>query len=150
VVPFWGTLAPRRLFCVWCFIRIGGKSGGEAMGLQVAERKSGIVTILDLVGRIVIGESNDTLVAELRKYSDAGASEVILNLAGVTQMDSSGISTFVRSFVTLDRQGGGLKLLNPSGHVKEVLSLTRLIQAIPTFYDEQKAVAAFRSNIARA
>lgn len=120
------------------------------MGLQVAERKSGIVTILDLVGRIVIGESNDTLVAELRKYSDAGASEVILNLAGVTQMDSSGISTFVRSFVTLDRQGGGLKLLNPSGHVKEVLSLTRLIQAIPTFYDEQKAVAAFRSNIARA
>jgi anti-anti-sigma factor len=120
------------------------------MGLQIAERKSGAVTILDLVGRIVIGGSNDALIAELRKYSDAGASEVVLNLAGVTQMDSSGISTFVRSFVTLDRQGGGLKLLDPSGHVKEVLELTRLIQAIPTFYDEHKAVAAFRSNIARA
>ena len=120
------------------------------MGLQIAERKSGVVTILDLVGRIVIGFSNDTLAAELRKYSDAGASEVVINLAGVTQMDSSGISTLVRSFVTLDRQGGGLKILNPSGHVKEVLELTRLIQAIPTFYDESKAVAAFRSNVARA
>jgi anti-anti-sigma factor len=120
------------------------------MGLQIVERKSGVVTILDLVGRIVIGESNDVLVAELRKYSEAGASELILNLVGVTQMDSSGISTLVRSFVTLDRQGGGLKLLNPAGHVKEVLELTRLIHAIPTFYDEPKAVAAFRSNIARS
>jgi anti-sigma B factor antagonist len=120
------------------------------MGLQIEERKSGGVTILDLVGRIVIGVSNDALVAELRKFSDAGASDVILNLAGVTQMDSSGISTLVRSFVTLDRQGGGIKLLNPSGHVKEVLELTRLIHAIPTFYEESRAVAAFRSNIARA
>ncbi|MGA3299253.1 MAG: STAS domain-containing protein [Candidatus Acidiferrales bacterium] len=120
------------------------------MGLQIEERKSGVVTILDLVGRIVIGVSNDALVAELRKFSDAGASEVVLNLAGVTQMDSSGISTLVRSFVTLDRQGGGVKLLNPSGHVKEVLELTRLIHAIPTFYEESRAVAAFRSNIARA
>jgi anti-anti-sigma factor len=120
------------------------------MGLQIAERKSGAITVLDLVGRIVIGSSNDALVAELRKYSDAGASEVILNLAGVTQMDSSGISTLVRSFVTLDRQGGGMKLLNPSGHVKDVLVLTRLIRAIPTFYEERIAVAAFRSKIARA
>jgi len=120
------------------------------MGLQIAERKSGAVTILDLAGRIVIGISNDTLVATLRKYSEAGPSEVVLNMAGVTQMDSSGISTLVRSFVTLDRQGGGMKLLNPSGHVKEVLELTRLIHAIPTFYDEPKAIAAFRSNIARA
>ena len=61
------------------------------MGLQIAERKAGVVTILDLVGRIVIGVSNDTLVAELRKYSDAGASEVVLNLAGVSYVDSAGL-----------------------------------------------------------
>jgi anti-anti-sigma regulatory factor len=94
------------------------------MGLQIAVRKSGTITILDLQGRIIIGASN--------------------------QMDSSGISTLVRSFVTLERQGGGLKLLNPTGHVREVLELTRLIQSIPTFTDEKKALSAFRGGTAHA
>jgi anti-anti-sigma factor len=120
------------------------------MGLQITTRKSGNVTILDLAGRIVIGVSNDSLSAELRKFAEAGPSEIVVNLAGVTQIDSSGISTLVRSFVTLERQGGGLKILNPTGHVKEVLELTRLIQAIPAFTDEGKAIAAFRGGVAHA
>jgi anti-sigma B factor antagonist len=120
------------------------------MGLQISTRKSGNVTIVDLAGRIVIGVSNDSLSAELRKFAEAGRSEIVVNLEGVTQIDSSGISTLVRSFVTLERQGGGLKILNPTGHVKEVLELTRLIQAIPAFTDEGKAVAAFRGGVAHA
>jgi anti-sigma B factor antagonist len=120
------------------------------MGLQIAARKSGSVTILDLRGRIIIGASNDELGTELRKLAEAGPSDVLVNLAGVTQMDSSGISTLVRSFVTLERQGGGLKILNPTGHVREVLELTRLIQSIPTFTDEKKALAAFRGGTAHA
>jgi anti-sigma B factor antagonist len=120
------------------------------MGLQITTRKSGNVTILDLAGRIVIGVSNDSLSAELRKFAEAGRSEIVVNLGGVTQIDSSGISTLVRSFVTLERQGGGLKILNPTGNVKEVLELTRLIQAIPAFTDEGKAVAAFRGGVAHA
>jgi len=56
----------------------------------------------------------------------------------------------VRSFVTLERLGGGLKILNPTGHVREVLELTRLIQSIPTFTDEKKAIAAFRGGTAHA
>jgi len=120
------------------------------MGLQISARKSGNVTILDVVGRIIIGTSNDTLSAELRKLAEGGASEVVVNLVSVSQMDSSGISTLVRSFVTLERQGGGLKLLNPTGHVREVLELTRLIQSIPTFTDEAKAVSAFRGGAKHA
>jgi anti-anti-sigma factor len=120
------------------------------MGLQISTRKSGNVTIVDLAGRIVIGVSNDSLSAELRKFAEAGASEIVVNLEGVAQIDSSGISTLVRSFVTLERQGGGLKILNPTGHVKEVLELTRLIQAIPAFTDEGKAIAAFRGGVAHA
>jgi len=120
------------------------------MGLQITSRKSGNVTILDLHGRIIIGSSNDSLGVELRKLAEAGPSDVIVNLAGVTQMDSSGISTLVRSFVSLERQGGGLKILNPTGHVKEVLELTRLIQSIPAFTDEATAVAAFRGGVAHA
>ena len=120
------------------------------MGLQISARKSGTITVLDLAGRIVIGSSNDTLSAELRKLAEAGPADVIVNLQSVTQVDSSGISTLVRSFVTLERQGGGLKLLNATGRVREVLELTRLIQAIPCFTDEAKAVAAFRGGVAHA
>jgi anti-anti-sigma factor len=120
------------------------------MGLQITSRKSGSVTILDLQGRIIIGTSNDTLGTELRKLAEAGPSDVLVNLAGVTQMDSSGISTLVRSFVSLERLGGGFKILNPTGHVREVLELTRLIQSIPTFTDEKKALAAFRGGTAHA
>ncbi|MGA8037280.1 MAG: STAS domain-containing protein [Candidatus Acidiferrales bacterium] len=127
-----------------------GIAAGEAqMGLQIAERKSGNVTVLDLVGRIIIGVSNDALGAELRRIGEKPPAEVVVNLAGVVQVDSSGISTLVRSFVSLERQGGGLKLLNPTGHVREVLELTRLINAIPTFTDEAKAVASFRGGVAR-
>lgn len=120
------------------------------MGLQISARKSGNVTVLDLQGRITIGPSNDTLSAELRKLAEAGPVDVVVNLTGVMQMDSSGISTVVRSFVSLERQGGGLRLLNPQGHVREVLELTRLINSIPTFYDEAKAVASFRGGAVHA
>jgi anti-anti-sigma factor len=120
------------------------------MGLQISARKSGAVTILDLQGRITIGVSNDALSSELRRLAEEGPSDVVINLAGVTQMDSSGISTMVRAFVTLERQGGGLEILNPAGHVREVLELTRLINSIPTFTDEAKAVAAFRGGAKHA
>jgi anti-sigma B factor antagonist len=120
------------------------------MGLQIATRKSGNVIVLDLQGRIIIGVSNDALSAELRKLAEIAPCDILVNLSGVTQMDSSGISTLVRSFVTLERHGGSLKILNPTGHVKEVLELTRLIQSIPSFTDEAKAVASFRGGVAHA
>ncbi|HKS81289.1 MAG TPA: STAS domain-containing protein [Candidatus Acidoferrales bacterium] len=120
------------------------------MGLQISQRKSGSVTVLDLQGRITIGGSNDALGAELRRLAEESINDVIVNLAGVTQMDSSGISTLVRSFVTFERNGGGLKLLNPTGHVREVLELTRLINSIPTYTDEEKCVASFRGGAAHA
>jgi anti-sigma B factor antagonist len=120
------------------------------MGLQIQARKSGRVTILDLQGRITIGVSNDALSAELRKLAEAGPSEVVINMVGVPQIDSSGISTIVRSFVTLERLGGGLRMLNPTGHVREVFELTRLINSIPTFTDEAKAVASFRGGAVHA
>jgi anti-anti-sigma factor len=114
------------------------------MGLQILARQSGDVTILDLHGRILIGDSNDSLAAALSGLMQRSQSAILINLADVPQIDSSGISTLVRTFVTLGRQGGILKLLNPVGRVKEVLELTRLIKAIPTFTDEPMAITSFR------
>jgi len=69
--------------------------------------------------------------------------KLLVNLAGTTQIDSSGISTIVRTFVTMERAGGNLRLLGPSGRVREVLEVTRLLSSIPTYDDEAKAVASF-------
>jgi anti-sigma B factor antagonist len=116
------------------------------MGLQISSRKSGDTTVIDVRGRITIGRPNDVLSAELRKLAEAGPCDILVNLAGVTQVDSSGISTIVRSFVTLERRGGRLKLVNAMGHVREVLELTRLIRSIPTFDNEAAALASFREK----
>lgn len=120
------------------------------MDLRISERKSQNVTILDLHGRVVIGATNDSLAAELRKLAENAPCDVLINLAEVTQVDSSGLSTLVRSFVTLERDGGSLKILNPNGHVREILELTRLVQCLPTYTDEAQALASFRSNAAHA
>lgn len=113
------------------------------MGLQISTRQSGDVTILDLQGRVTIGLSNDLLSSQLRDILAEGTRKLLINLAGVPQMDSSGISSLVRSFVTLQRAGGSLKLLRPTGHVRDVLELTHLLHSIPTFDDEAQALASF-------
>jgi anti-anti-sigma factor len=116
------------------------------MGLQIAIRHVGEVTILDLQGRATIGPTNDSLSANLRKLIDAGESKILLNLAGTTQIDSSSISTIVRAFVSLRSRGANLKLLSPRGNVQLVLEMLRLLNVIPNFEDESTAVMSFESR----
>ena len=120
------------------------------MGIQISARKSGTVTILDVRGRIVIGDNCDSFRAELRKLAESTPCDVLVNLAGGTPVDSSGISALVQSFVTLKRDGGSLKILNPTGSVREVLELTGLIKCLPTYADEAIALASFRRSAAHA
>ena len=114
------------------------------MGLQVSIRQSTCITILDLEGRATIGPGNDLLSSHLRKLIGDGMRNVLLNLEGVPQVDSSSLSTIVRAFVSLGRQGGSLKLLRPRGSVRMVLETLHLLEVIPTFEDEAEAVASFR------
>ena len=114
------------------------------MDLQATTRKSDDVTILDLNGRATIDAGNDVLAFELRRLLDSGAQRLLVNLASLTQIDSSGISTLVRTFLALGRAGGSLKLVAPTGRVRQVLSVVRLLGVIPTFDDEATALASFR------
>ena len=114
-----------------------------SMDLQMSLRKSGNVTIVDVCGRITSGTSGDSFSAELRRLAESTPGGVLINLAEVTQMDSSGIGALVQSYVMVTRSGGSLKLLNPTGKVREVLEVTRLTTALPTYADEARAVASF-------
>ena len=115
------------------------------VGLQIAIREIGDVTVLDLRGRSTIDDgSSELLGRQLRKLTAGGVRKLLLNLVNLTQVDSSGISVIVATYVSLQRQGGDLKLLCPCGRVLEVLTVFHLLNTIPTFEDEAQALASFQ------
>ena len=114
------------------------------MDLQISIRESRDVTILDLRGKATIGAESDLLISHLQRLVANGVQKLLVNLADVTQLDSSGISAITGTHVSLSRQGGSLKLLCPRGRVRAVLRVIRLPDIIPTFEDEAQALASFR------
>lgn len=120
------------------------QSQGElALELQINLRSSGDVRIVDISGRLTMGEASNHLHQVLSDLADKGARKILVNLNGVPQIDSSGISTVVRNSITLGRSGGSLRLLCKPGRVRDALSVTRLIEAIPTYDSEPAALASF-------
>jgi len=114
-------------------------------GLQISTREAADVTILDLRGRATIdGGESELLSSRLKKLVANGVRKLLLNLADLTQVDSSGISIIVGTYVSLRRRGGDLKLLCPCGRVLEVLTVFHLLDTIPAFEDETQALASFR------
>jgi anti-sigma B factor antagonist len=114
------------------------------MGLQFLVRRTDDVVIVDLLGKATIGQANDSLNDQLRQIIDEGTRKLLVNLSDLAQVDSSSISTIVRTFVSMKNRGGNLKLLRPRANVKLVLETLRLVDAIPTFEDETQAIASFR------
>jgi anti-anti-sigma factor len=115
------------------------------VGLQVSIRESGDVTILDLRGRATIdGGESELLSSRLKKLVANGVHKLLLNLADLTQVDSSGVSIIVGTSVSLRAKGGDLKLLCPCGRVLEVFRVLHLLEIIASFEDETQALASFR------
>jgi anti-anti-sigma factor len=115
------------------------------VALQFSTREAADVTILDLCGRATIdGGESELLGGYLKKLVASGVRKLLLNLANLTQVDSSGVSIIVGTYVSLKRQGGDLKLLSPEDRVLEVLTVLRLLKVIPSFEDEAQALTSFR------
>jgi anti-anti-sigma factor len=112
--------------------------------LQISTRESGDVTILDVQGRATIGVDSDLLSSHLQRLVANRVRKLVLNLADMKQLDTSGISAIFGTYVSLSRQGGSLKLLCPCGRVQAVLRVIHLPDIIPTFEDEPQALASFR------
>lgn len=116
------------------------------MTLELVNRESGDVTIVDLRGRCTLGDETELLNRDLKKLIDGGCRKILLNLTELSQVDSTGVSTMVAAYVSLRRLKGELKLLHPTGRVQTVLEITHMLQVIPNFEEEAKALASFSSR----
>ena len=101
------------------------------------------VTVVDLSGKITIGEGDIRLREALNALLDEGRKNLVLNLGGVSYMDSAGIGELVACYKRSVEKGAKLKLLNPSGKVQDLLILTRLQEIFDIYRDERDALASF-------
>jgi anti-anti-sigma factor len=115
----------------------------ERLPMEINVRESTGVSILEVHGRLTIGEPSEQLYGALQSVVKKGIRKVVIVLNGVPQIDSSGISTLVRISIQLARDGGVLRLVCGSGRVRDALTVTRLVEAIPTFESESGALANF-------
>ena len=112
--------------------------------LNIKERQAGSVTVLDMQGRITIGEGSVALRNTIRKLLEEGKKNILLNLAGVGYVDSSGIGELVSSFTAVNKEGGKLKLLKLTQKIQDLLAITKLLTVFDTFEEEQEAIDSYK------
>jgi anti-sigma B factor antagonist len=111
--------------------------------MTIDTRTSNGVTILDIHGKITIGEGSAEIRNTVRDLLQAGKKKILLNLGDVSYVDSSGIGELVSSFTTVTNQGGELKLLNLTKKLRELLAITKLLTVFESFDDEETAVGSY-------
>ena len=111
--------------------------------LDLKERQAGDVTILDLSGEVRIGDSSVALRESVRNLADQGKKKLLLNLAGVKYIDSSGIGELIANYTTVKRGGGQLKLLNLTDRVQNLLVITKLLTVFDAYDNEAEALKSF-------
>ena len=113
------------------------------MSMKATVRQVDSVTVIDMSGRITLGEGCTQLRELIRELMGKGQNRLLLNLADVTYIDSSGIGELVSGFTTVSNQGGQLKLLNLTKKVHDLLQITKLYTVFDVHDDEAKAISAF-------
>lgn len=111
--------------------------------MQIEQRTIGDVVILDLKGKITLGEGDELLKDKVNNLVNQGQRKIILNLADVPYVDSAGLGEIVRTYTTVSRQGGSLKLLSLTKRITDLLSITKLLTVFETFDAESDAVKSF-------
>ena len=113
------------------------------MALTTKVRRSGDVAILDLSGKITLGENTGILRDELRSLLSQGSKNILLNMQDVSYVDSAGLGELVGAYTTATNQGGSVKLLHLQGKMKDLMQITKLHTIFPAFDDESAAVSSF-------
>lgn len=115
------------------------------MSMKFKTRQVDGVTVLDLSGRITLGEGSVTLRDAVRDVLAKGSKSILLNLGGVDYIDSSGLGELVSAYTTVKNAGGTLKLLQLTKKVKDLLQITKLYTVFDVEDDEATAIASFKS-----
>jgi anti-sigma B factor antagonist len=113
--------------------------------MDIKERVVGGVSILDLSGKIVLGEGDVQVKERIKDLLSDGQRRILLNLAEVNYIDSAGLGTLIGSYTTVKRDGGSLKLVNLTKRIQDLLAITKLITVFETFDNEAEALASFNS-----
>src|SRR4026209_3026288 len=111
--------------------------------MQIEQRAVGDVVVLDLKGRITMGEGDEMLKDKVNSLVNQGRKKIVLNLAEVPYVDSAGLGEVVRTYTTVSRQGGSLKLLNLTKRITDLLSITKLLTVFETFDSESEALKSY-------
>jgi anti-sigma B factor antagonist len=124
--------------------RLGlGMRGRTPVRMQTATRQVGGVTVLDISGRITLGEGNVILREIVRDLAEKGRKAIVLNLGEVQYIDSSGVGELVKAHTTIRNQGGQLKLTNLNKRIHDLLQMTRLSAVFDIQKDETSAIESF-------
>ena len=115
--------------------------------MQITERHIGDVVVLDLNGKLTQGDTALRLRDKINSVVQQGLKQVVVNLSDVSYMDSSGIGELVRSYTTVTRQGGALKLLGLTKRISDLLAITKLLTVFDSFDTEKEAIASFGVSV---
>jgi anti-sigma B factor antagonist len=111
--------------------------------MKIDERNVGDVIILDMQGKLLIGEGDELLREKVNSLVENGKTKIVLNLGEVPYMDSAGLGEVVRCYTTVSRKNGTLKLVNLTKRLQDLLSITKLLTVFETYEDEDTAVKSF-------
>ncbi len=112
--------------------------------LNINERQAGDVTVLDMSGKITIGEGSVALRSAIRRLLEEGKKKILLNLAGVGYIDSSGIGEVVSSYTAIGKEDGQLKLLNLTEKLRDLLAITKLLTVFDVYESEADALNSYK------
>jgi anti-sigma B factor antagonist len=115
----------------------------RSLGMVIEERVVNDVTILDLKGKITLGDGDEALKDKINSLVLQNRRRILLNLAEVPYIDSAGLGEVVRTYTTVSRQGGQLKLVNLTKRITDLLSITKLLTVFETFETEEAALKSF-------
>lgn len=113
------------------------------MSVKLTTRQVGDVLVIDAAGRITLGEGSSVLRDMIREVSTKGNKKILLNMAEVSYIDSSGIGELVSGFTSVTNHGGVLKMLNLTKRVKDLLQITKLYTVFDVHDDEAAAIRSF-------
>jgi anti-sigma B factor antagonist len=148
-VCFFGQIGVRVRVLLWGSL-VGPVIGvgGTGMTVRMTNREVDGVTLVELDGRIVLGEESNSLREKLKSLIAEGKRKIVLNMADITYIDSAGLGTLVAAHLSAKNQGASLRLCHLGNKFHEILQLTKLLTVFDVYDTEAAAVSSFQSYVA--